>query len=98
MCVLMLLTERKLLLSASVNQFFLIKDAISLCQPACVQHMQVIFCCLTEGLLACGVLGQPPRAAAYTDESCAVISCVLQTRSERWKNSEGRTLPLQLQF
>lgn len=62
MCVLMLLTERKLLLSAFVNQFFLIKDAISLCQPACVQHMQVIFCCLTEGLLACGVLGQPPRA------------------------------------
>lgn len=64
MRVLMLLTERKLLLSAFVNQFFLIKDAISLCQPACVQHMQVIFCCLTEGLLACGVLGQPPRACS----------------------------------
>lgn len=44
------------------ESIFLIKDAISLCQPACAQFMQVILCCLTEGLLACGVLGQPPRA------------------------------------
>lgn len=44
------------------ESIFLIKDAMSLCQPCCAQLMQVILCCLTEGLLTCSVLGQPPRA------------------------------------
>lgn len=82
------------------ESIFLIKDAISLCQPACVQLMQVILCCLTEGLFACSVLGQPPRAhSLHRQKLCSDQMCFTDKELEMEEGmNEGRNLPLQLQF